>query len=185
MDLQQRGLMALRSPSLMNEGLQKSLAAVDAAFNCGNSITVTSGTASTTTTNATEQESANSSLNDKMAAPLGAQLSAALYQSFVSSVAGDSRSGTQTPTTTIVTGTSGTTPISSSTPTTGIGGIGIAASLTPGGKSITTGSAGIEKSVSIGYPTVMEVDGGPTILQASEMHYTETLKKNANFLPTT
>ena len=178
--------MALRSPSLMSEGLQRSLAAVDAAFNGGNSVTVTSNIASnTTTTNAMEQQESavNTSLNDKMAAPLGAQLSAALYQSFVGAVTGDNRSGTQTPTA-IATGARGTTPVSSSTPTTGIGGIGIAASLAPGGKSITTGSAGVEKSISIGYPTVMEVDGGPTILQASEMHYTETLKKNANFLPT-
>ncbi|KAE9550976.1 hypothetical protein FO519_005813 [Halicephalobus sp. NKZ332] len=181
-DLQQRGLMALRSPSLMSEGLQRSLAAVDAAYNSGNAINVTSNIGSTVTTSATEHQESNTSLNDKITAPLGAQLSAALYQSFIGGASGDNRSGTQTPTT-----TTGGGNLGSSNTSTGMGGIGIAGSINPGGKSITTGSSGVDQKTTmpLGYPSVMEVDGGPTILQASEIHYTETLKKNSNFLPST
>lgn len=180
-DLQHRGLMALRSPSLMNEQLQRSLAAVEAAISGGNSVTVTAGSGTPITDVSTTNSDSTSNLtnNDRLA--LGAQLSAALYQAVIgqpgnSNLNGNGiRSGTSTPTT-------NATPINSSTPSSTIGGIGISNNSISSGKSITTGSSGNEQKPSSNY---LEVEGCPTLIQHSEMHYTETLKKNANFLPTT
>uniref|UniRef100_A0AC34PXJ8 Uncharacterized protein n=1 Tax=Panagrolaimus sp. JU765 TaxID=591449 RepID=A0AC34PXJ8_9BILA len=177
-DLQHRGLQALRSPSLMNEQLQRSLAAVEAAIIGGNSVTVTAGSG----TPMTEISTTNSDSTSNYA--LGAQLSAALYQSVIGQIGSNTnstgngiRSGTSTPTT-------NATPINSSTPSSIMGGIGISNNSITSGKSITTGSSGNEQKPVVTYPSMMDVEGCPTLIQHSEMHYTETLKKNANFLPT-
>lgn len=196
----------------MNENLQRTLAAADAAINGGNS----GGATTSASNNASDLPSMNTAMaaavaaaNERMAheaaaaaahsssagtpnnpggggaAPgmdnnkqlsLGAQLSVALCQHYASQpsvIASDSTISSTAP------NNAASTTVTSSA----LGGIGIASGLNPGAKSITTGSAGLDKSYALGYPTVMEVDGGPTLLQASEMHYTETLKKNPNFLP--
>lgn len=166
----------------MNENLQRSIAAADAAFNGGtpttstsDSIPTTSGTQHTDSSNYSAPNNNHSHDNKQVA--LGAQLSVALCQHYASQPASVHASDASISSTANNNSTS--TAVTSST----LGGIGIASGLNPGAKSITTGSAGHEKSFALGYPSVMEVDGGPTILQASEMHYTETLKKNSNFLP--
>jgi hypothetical protein len=179
-DLQHRGLMALRSPSLMNDNLQRSIVAADAALNGGTPTTSEAMMGATTQHSDSPSHhppSLTSSVNDNKQIALGAQLSAALCQHYASQPA--SLHSNESTISSTANSHSASTSVTSST----LGGIGIASGLNPGAKSITTGSAGIEKSFALGYPSVMEVDGGPTILQASEMHYTETLKKNSNFLP--
>lgn len=172
--MQHRGLSALRSPSLMNENLQRSIAAADAAIN-GGTPTISSDSGATTS-EAGHHPSASSAqpINEnKPSLALGAQLSMALCQHYTSQTPHHSNDSLT------ISSTANNHPTSSVTSST-LGGIGIASGL-PGAKSITTGSSGIEKSFALGYPSLD--DGGPTILQASEMHYTETLKKNSNFLP--
>jgi hypothetical protein len=86
-DLQHRGLMALRSPSLMNDNLQRSIAAADAAFNGGtptsDSLPTTSGTQHTDSSNYSIQQQHSHGENNKPLA-LGAQLSVALCQHYAS-----------------------------------------------------------------------------------------------------
>lgn len=195
-DLQTKGLSALRSPSLMNEGLHRSLQAADAAIN--------PSTVAMTPTTATSAEAPNQSANMVDAAAmheasgmptvsalaslnpaLGVQLSHALYHSFM----GPPVAATASTTANTNHAHTMVAAANNANATAALGGIGIAVSAAAGAKSIMTGSAGtpcltdMKSLAANSYHTVMEIDGGPTVLQASEMHYTDTLKKNAGFLP--